>query len=216
MDSANPEGLWAHADFRRLWAAQAVSAYGSRIMTVGVTAKDESLWLPEHPVIPVGFTTPFPGLKFGAGVSNFGTKMRMAGDDLLTLKAVSSNLGSNQAVNADFSTDPFDLPLTLRIGLAYQPLNTDDQELTVAVDALHPNDNSESLNVGAEYTTLGRILSIRGGYNGLGMKDGEEQFTVGGGLSYEVAPGIFARVDYAFEKFGRLNNVHKFGVGILF
>jgi hypothetical protein len=162
------------------------------------------------------FTTPFPGLKFGAGISNFGTKMHMTGDDLLVLKAVSTNQGSNQAVNANFSTDQFDLPLTLRIGLAYQPIDDEEQILTVAVDALHPNDNTESLNMGVEYTTFHRILSIRGGYNGLGIKDGEEQFTLGGGLSYEVVPGLRARVDYAFERFGRLNNVHKFGIGLLF
>lgn len=162
------------------------------------------------------FTTPFPGLKFGAGISNFGTKMHMTGDDLLVLKAVSTNQGSNQTINANLSTDQFDLPLTLRIGFSYQPIVDEEQILTVAVDALHPNDNSESLNMGVEYTTFHRILSIRGGYNGLGIKDGEEQFTLGGGLSYEVVPGLRARVDYAFEKFGRLNNVHKFGIGLLF
>jgi len=162
------------------------------------------------------FTTPFPGLKFGAGITNFGTKMRMGGDDLLVLKAVSTNLGSNQTVNANLSTDQFDLPLTLRIGLAYQPIELEDQVLTIAVDALHPNDNSESLSMGVEYTTFDRILSLRAGYKGLGVKDGEEQFTLGGGLNYEVVPGLRARIDYAFERFGRLNNVHKFGIGILF
>ncbi|MEX2117945.1 MAG: PorV/PorQ family protein, partial [Bacteroidota bacterium] len=29
------------------------------------------------------FVTPFPGLKFGAGISNFGEKLQMNGDDLL-------------------------------------------------------------------------------------------------------------------------------------
>jgi hypothetical protein len=162
------------------------------------------------------FTTPFPGLKFGAGIANFGTKMRMGGDDLLVLKAVSTNQGSNQTVNANMSTDQFDLPLTLRIGFAYQPIDREDQVLTIAVDALHPNDNSESLSMGAEYTTFDRILSLRAGYRGIGVKDGEEQLTLGGGLNYEIIPGLRARIDYAFERFGRLNDVHKFGIGILF
>ncbi|MEK9138460.1 MAG: PorV/PorQ family protein, partial [Bacteroidota bacterium] len=35
------------------------------------------------------FTTPFPGLKFGVAISNFGTKMRMTGDDLLVQKDIS-------------------------------------------------------------------------------------------------------------------------------
>jgi long-subunit fatty acid transport protein len=161
-------------------------------------------------------STPFPGLKFGAGISNFGTKMHMSGDDLLVLKPISTNAGASQSVNAILSTDQFDLPLTLRIGFAYQPLVTDDQVLTLVVDAVHPNDNSESMSVGVEYTTLQKILSVRAGYNGIGMQDGESQFTLGGGLQYEVWPGAIARIDYAFERFGRLNDIHKFGVGLLF
>jgi len=161
-------------------------------------------------------TTPFPGLKFGAGISNFGTKMHMTGDDLLVLKPISSNAGANQSINAVLSTDQFDLPLTLRIGFAYQPLVLDDQVLTFVVDAVHPNDNSESMSAGVEYTTLQKILSVRAGYNGIGMRDGEEQFTLGGGLRYEVWPGTVVRIDYAFERFGRLNDVHKFGVSLLF
>ena len=162
------------------------------------------------------FSTPFAGLKFGAGISNFGTKMQMSGQDLLVVKPISNNAGANQSINAALTTDAFDLPLTLRIGFAYQPIDNEDQLLTIAVDALHPNDNSESVSFGAEYTAFHRILTLRGGYKDLGMKDGDEQFTLGGGLRYEISPGIIAKVDYAFERFNRLNNVHKFGIGIMF
>ncbi len=162
------------------------------------------------------FTTPFSGLKFGVTISNFGTKMRISGDDLLVLKPVSTNNGANQSVNANLSTDGFDLPLDLRIGLAYQPIADDERELTLAVDASHPNDNSESLDFGGEFSALQKILSVRAGYKALGAKDSEEQFTVGGGLRYEISDGLIVRVDYAYEKFGLLENVHKFSVGVLF
>jgi long-subunit fatty acid transport protein len=166
------------------------------------------------------FTTPFPGLKFGAGISNFGTKMRMSGDDLLIVKDISPNNGNNPNVSANLATDAFDLPLTLRIGVAYQPIVTDDQELTFAVDANHPNDNAETIDVGGEYTVFQKILSVRAGYRSLGAGDhnseSEEQFTVGGGLRYTLSGAYVIRFDYAFEKFGRLNNVHKFSLGLLF
>ncbi len=162
------------------------------------------------------FTTPFPGLKFGVAISNFGTKMRMTGDDLLVQKDISENKGNNANVNANLTTDAFDLPLNLRIGFAYQPISDDDKEVTLCVDAAHPNDNSESVNLGGEFTGFERILSLRAGYKSLFAKGSEEEFTVGGGLRYDVGGGLIAKFDYAFEKFGRLENVHKFSVGVLF
>ena len=47
------------------------------------------------------FTTPFTGVKFGAGISNFGSKLQIRGDDLLVLKDISPNHGNNANVNAN-------------------------------------------------------------------------------------------------------------------
>jgi hypothetical protein len=162
------------------------------------------------------FTTPFKGLTFGAGISNFGTKLSIAGDDLLVQKDVSPNNGNNANVNANLGTESFDLPLILRIGLAYRPIDDPEQALILAVDAAHPNDNSENVNIGAEYSLLERILSIRAGYKALGASDSEEQYTFGGGVRYGIADNLVFRLDYAFERFGRLNNVHKFSVALMY
>ncbi len=162
------------------------------------------------------FTTPFPGLKFGAGISNFGAKMKIGGDDLLVQKDISPDAGNNANVNANLTTESFDLPLILRIGLAYEPFNTETHQLILTMDATHPNDNSESLSFGAEYSLFQRLLSLRGGYRSLGYRDSEEEFTLGAGVQYEVSPGLVARADYAFEKFGRLKDVHTFSFGITF
>lgn len=162
------------------------------------------------------FTTPFPGLKFGAGISNFGTKMKIGGDDLLVQKDISADAGNNANVNANLTTESFDLPLILRIGLAYEAFNTETHQLLVTVDAAHPNDNSESLSFGAEYSLFQRLLSFRGGYRSLGYRNSEEEFTLGAGLQYEVSGGLVMRADYAFEKFGRLKDVHSFTLGLAF
>lgn len=204
----------------------AVSVSYARKLTewfsIGGTAKyvNEHIWNSNATgfAIDVGtlFTTPFPGLKFGVAITNFGTKMRISGDDLLVQKDISQNNGNNANVNANLTTDAFDLPLALRIGVAYQPVSDEDKEITLSVDAAHPNDNSESINIGGEFTGLSRILSIRGGYKSAFAKSSEEQFTVGGGLRYDVGSGLIAKIDYAYEKFGRLENVHKFSIGVLF
>ena len=162
------------------------------------------------------FTTPFSGLKFGAGVSNFGEKMKIIGDDLLVQKDISPNNGNNPNVNANISTEEFDLPLNLRIGFAYEPFVSEDQQLTILLDASHPNDNTESINVGGEYSIFQKMVSIRGGYRGIGLADGEEEFTVGGGFVYNAGGILYIKIDYAYEKFGRLSNVHNFAIGIMF
>ena len=200
-------------------------SYGRNLtdwFAIGVNAKyvNERIWNSTAVgfAVDVGtlFTTPFEGLKFGAGISNFGTKMRINGDDLLVLKDISTNNGNNPNINANLSTDYFDLPLTLRIGVCYQPIANEDELLTLAVDAVHPNDNSESISLGGELAAFQRIIAIRGGYKALGAKDGEDQFTVGGGVRYALTGNLIFKMDYAFEKFGRLNNVHKFGIGVMF
>ncbi len=162
------------------------------------------------------FVTPFPGVKFGAGISNFGQKLRIAGDDLLVQKDISPNEGNNPNINANLTTDMFELPLILRIGLSYDVIASEDQALVIAIDASHPNDNSENVNIGAEYSLFGNMLAFRGGYKAIGARDSEEKATFGGGLMYEMTQGISGRIDYAYEQFGRLQNVHKFAVSILF
>lgn len=162
------------------------------------------------------FNTGFPGLKFGAGISNFGTQMQIGGDDLLVQKDISPDNGNNANVNANLTTEHFELPLILRIGLAYEPFNNDTHQLIVAVDATHPNDNSESVCLGAEYSLFKRLVSLRGGYRALGTRDSEEKFTLGAGVEYEVSTGLMVRADYAYENFGRLKDVQTFSLGLAF
>ena len=162
------------------------------------------------------FTTPFDGLRFGAGITNFGGKMQMTGDDLLVQKDITPINGNNPNINANLATDQFDLPLRLRIGFAYEVINTDDQLFTLVADAIHPNDNSESISLGGEYSVFQRIVSVRAGYSGIGMKDGEEQFTVGGGIKYYLNNHFGVKFDYGYMKFGRLDNIQQFSLAILF
>ncbi len=163
------------------------------------------------------FTTQFRGLRIGASISNFGTKMRMSGRDLLVqhdndpLRA-----GSNERINADLATDSYELPLYLRVGLSYNVLQDFKQHaLWVAVDAVHPSDNVEMVNVGGEYTYM-NTFSLRGGYASLFAKDAEQGLTMGAGLRYGFAGNMALKVDYAYESFGRFDYIQKFTLGVGF
>lgn len=163
------------------------------------------------------FDTPLKGLRLGASISNFGTKMRIQGDDLLVQKDIDENIaGNNETINAFLATDKFDLPLLLRIGVSWDVQLGENNRLTLAVDGAHPNDNTEYISLGGEYALFGEMIFLRAGYRALYLRDSDEQFTLGAGIDYDIIRGYNLAVDYAFEQFDRLSNVHKFSVAIRF
>ncbi len=162
------------------------------------------------------YKTPFDGIMLGMSISNFGTKMHLQGNStLVTYDPDPSTVGNNGKIAANLSTDYWSLPLNFRVGLAYSPISTEKHKLTVDVDALHPSDNYESVNVGAEYV-FDDLIAIRGGYKSLFLQDSEESFALGFGLKQIFLGNIAIHVDYAYQNFGRLNNIQKFSLGIAF
>ena len=163
------------------------------------------------------FITQFKGMRIGANISNFGTKMQMSGRDLLVQHDVDPQReGNNDRINADWKTDKFDLPLNLRVGISLDLLqNVDNNQLWLSVDAVHPNDNVESLNIGGEYV-LYNVLALRAGYASIRSEETEKGLTLGAGLNYKFIGNVSVKIDYAYESFGRFNNLQKVSFGIGF
>jgi hypothetical protein len=164
----------------------------------------------------VQYVTPFDGAILAMSISNFGPKMRMQGEAAQTLfdpNLVST--GNNGAIPVEYLTEEWDLPLIFRVGLGYQPVHLDEHILTLTADALHLNDNYESVNIGAEYA-FDDFLFIRGGYKSLFLDESEESLALGFGIKQLVVGSIAIKVDYAYQDFGRLNSIQKFTVGISF
>jgi hypothetical protein len=162
------------------------------------------------------FLTNFSGLKIGMSISNYGPKIRMGGRDMLTQVDIDPLVhGNNKNMNANLKTDAFDLPLMFRVGVAIDVLKgMANSNLILAVDALHPNNDVESINVGAEYV-LNRMIFLRGGYNTLFAKDSETGLSFGGGLKYTIG-GPTLVLDYAYRDFGILNQIQMFTLGVRF
>ena len=162
------------------------------------------------------FVTGFHGMRIGAVLTNFGTDMRMSGDDLLIYHDLDPNkLGNNERTFAELKTDSWPLPLTFQVGLALDVLNNNWNHLTIACDAVHPSDNAESIHLGAEYGFQDWMF-FRGGYRDLFLRDGEGGLSLGGGVIARFIGNFQVKVDYAYTDFGRLENVHRFSVGIIF
>ena len=162
------------------------------------------------------FETPFRGIRLGASISNFGTKLQIGGDDLLARVDVDpNNRGNNESNRALLKTDRFDLPLIMRIGLAGEVFQRGGNRLTLSIDALNPNNSEQYLNAGAEIGLLGDLIMFRAGYSELLLENSLRSFSLGGGLRYRFAPIHFG-LDYAFEQHEYFNAVNRFTMTMRF
>ena len=162
------------------------------------------------------FLSDIYGLRIGATITNFGSAMSMDGKDLLVQHDIDPNINvNNDQILAILQTDDFPLPLTFKIGLAMDLVDSENHRFTLATDAIHPNDNSESLNVGAEYIFYNTI-AFRVGYKSLFLDNTEEGLTAGIGLNYNFTTELGVRFDYAYQNFGILDNTQHFSLGIKF
>jgi opacity protein-like surface antigen len=151
--------------------------------------------------------------RLAASISNFGTKMKLAGRDNVYIIAPTGSNGN--LINSDIQLDEYDLPLVFRVGVAADVVKTDEHRVTMAVDAVHPNDNTEYLNTGAEYGWDDMVF-LRGGWKSLFERDTEQGFTAGIGVQYRIVGEFKVKVDYAYEDWGRLKNVHYLSLSVRF
>lgn len=162
------------------------------------------------------YRTPFKGITLGVSISNFGPKMQMEGEDLIVQKDIDPTIsGNNESINAMLLTDSFDLPLMMRIGFAWEVFQSDFNRLTFIADAMHPNDNTESVSLGAEYSFLNELFFLRGGYKNLFLENNEGRLTMGFGIRYTVNRSTM-KFDYAFSEFIHLQDVHMISLGFSF
>jgi len=163
------------------------------------------------------FVTQFNGLTIGMSISNFGTKMKMSGRDLIIQFDTNPLIsGNNENINADLKTEKYDLPLLFRVGVSMDLLKgRGNSNLVVAIDALHPNDDVEYINFGGTYL-FRNMFSLSAGYKTLFAPNSEEGFSVGGGFYYTLLRNVKIKLNYAFQDFGVLKDIQQFSVALEF
>ncbi|MBN1780339.1 PorV/PorQ family protein [bacterium] len=162
------------------------------------------------------FDSQLHGMKIGMSITNYGTKMRLSGRDMQTQSDPDPTVsGNNENISAYLKTDAYDLPLLFRVGISIDVLKgAGNSNLILAVDALHPNDDYESVNAGCEYV-FNRMFSIRAGYKSLLNDESEEGLSLGAGVNYSMS-GMRLMLDYAYHDFGVLNYIQKISIGLGF
>ena len=222
IDFPNGNGLYFSVNDIALGVAYARQLTDK--FSIGVNAKyiQESIWNEQASAFAIDIgtllTTNFlNGLRIGATIYNFGTNMQMAGPDLRQFHPIDpTKLGTNQNIPEDIETNSWPLPLNFQFGLATDIIKTGDNTLTIDMDALHPSDNYESINVGGEYS-FKKFIYFRAGYRNLFLKDSEGGLSAGVGLHYEIPySNLSVAFDYAYNNYGRLSATNTFSLAVGF
>jgi len=142
--------------------------------------------------------------------------MTMRGTDTeIQVDVAPGQFGNNDRIQGTLTTEDFQIPLTLRVGLAIDVLQGASTTTRIAIDGVIPNDNKQYVNVGAEVVAL-EMIALRAGYRTLFLSDSEEGLTLGAGIGTGVGSDARIAIDYAYSKFGVLNNVHEFSFSVAF
>ena len=156
--------------------------------------------------------TGFRSLRLGMSITNMGPEMEFSGSDLMILHDDQSGEGANSPVSAELNTNPYDLPLVFRVGLAYDMEMGPNSILTLSGEVKHPNDGDQRGALGAQWGFKEQFF-LRGGYK---LNYDEEGLTLGGGVFTNLTGSTRMVVDYAWQDFGRLESTQRFSVGFTF
>ena len=160
------------------------------------------------------------GMNIGMSISNYGTRMKFDGIDIYQPIDVSEYEEGNYGdVAGQFRPSEWELPLIFRIGIALKPIVSNFTNVTIAADALHPNNNSESINLGCsmDNTIPGfGVVSLRCGVKALYMDSSQYGFTGGLGIKMYYLGNRSLSIDYAYKTIGILGDIHVYTVGISF
>ena len=127
------------------------------------------------------------GMKIGMAISNIGSQIK-------------------------FIDRESRIPAIFRVGTSATLLQGADQRLLGTFEFSHPPDNSERLNVGAEYA-FHKYVFLRGGYNINYDTDG---LAAGAGFHFPVSVAGMADLDYAYTDMKDLGGAHRFSLTFTF
>ena len=123
------------------------------------------------------------GMKIGMGISNIGSQIQ-------------------------FIDRQARIPAIFRVGTSATLMQSADQKLVGSFEFSHPPDNSERLNVGAEYS-FKKYMFLRGGY---GFNYDAEGLGAGVGFHFPVSVAGMADFDYSYTDMLDLGAAHRFSL----
>jgi hypothetical protein len=137
-------------------------------------------------------------VRIGMALSHFGPDFQGGG-------TFTSATGEQRAY------DNFSPPTTFRFGVAWEPIERDQQRLTTSLEFDQPSDNQLVAKGGLEYE-IARRFAVRTGYN---VNADELKWSAGAGF-YPMFGTTRGTFDYALTTGGVLGSVHRLSLGVRF
>jgi len=197
--------------------------YGQRITSrfaagIQVTYATERIWHTSNRILTFNLGTVYRlsegGAILGFSLANIGPRASYSGGDLAVQYDPDPDVhGTNGALPAEQHTDEFPLPGVFRLGVSVPWSTSPSSHFLFLAEALHPNDNSESANLGVEWTWTD-VLALRVGYQTLFQEDGELGPTAGFGVRGALGNNRF-ELNYAWAGHEYLQDTHRITLVLL-
>jgi hypothetical protein len=157
------------------------------------------------------YYTGYKNLRIAMSTRNFGTDAKFDGSELETTYDEDNNPNTAPIlIKKETQSQP--LPLSFRLGIAYDFEFNEQSKLLATLDGYNTRDRGQQASVGFEYTWQER-LAVRAGYK---MRADEEGLALGGGYDFEIPGFGDLGVNYAWADLGRLENAHRFSLVLNF
>jgi len=156
--------------------------------------------------------TGYRSLRLAMNISNMGPDMKFGGPDLDVNYDPDQSNPNQDAYSGSLDVDAYHLPLTFRVGLAYDLDFGNESKMVMSVEAKHPNDNEQQASIGAEYNWQDKYF-LRAGYK---FNYEEENLGLGAGFITSITETTDLVLDYAWVDYGRFDTVHRFSASVTF
>jgi hypothetical protein len=104
------------------------------------------------------------------------------------------------------------IPTMFKVGLSMAAYQRGAHSLSGVGEFAHPSDNTETMNLGAEYA-FNQFFYLRGGYN---FGYDEKGAAAGLGLKIDTTQTSDLNFDYSWEELGFLGDAHRFSLGFTY
>jgi hypothetical protein len=157
------------------------------------------------------YYTGFRSLRIAMSTRNFGTDTKFDGSELETTFDEDNN-PSTAPILIKKETQSQPLPLSFRLGVAYDFEFNEQSKLLTTIDGYNTRDRGQQGSVGVEYSWHNR-LAVRAGYK---LRADEENVALGAGYDYEISGFGTVGINYAWANLGRLQSAHRFSLVLNF
>lgn len=212
-----PNGTGTYYDAQDIAVGLTYARYFTDRFRFGLTAKyvSQRIWheTADGLAFDVGtqYTLDFNNLTIAMRMSNFGGDLQFDGEDLDVIYDKNSDLPQNRLTPSRLKTETYPLPLTFQVGIGIDIVRDDIATIRLGIDAVHPNDNDERINIGTEFAFYDRLF-FRCGYK---YNYDDEDFTMGAGINLPISTYKIS-FDYAFSDYSVLSTVHRISIGLEF